>query len=255
MYHKNGIYMVIIMLAFVFVWEYMVYADAKQDRNGFENESGISGNEMGIKIKDKNEIQQYYSDSIPAWNPKLPAENNSGRSPEELSLYFMAENNLINLTRENSQVMIEKNIGVASLLECKILVKHYKYSISEAEREMLERIVEAEACGEDIDGKKLVANVVLNRVQNKAFPNSIEEVIFQKDGGVYQFSPIYDGRYYSVSVSEESKEAVEEVLLGEDNSEGALYFMSRNYADSDKAKWFDRHLTKLFAYGGHEFFR
>lgn len=243
MYHKNGIHMVISMLAIVFVWEYMVYADAMQDKNGLENEYAICETKSCIIPIQEIEKQQCLDAGKPVWYE------------QELRINLETENRMKHLTQENSQVLIEKNIGVTGFRKCKVLEKHYQYSVSEAERQMLERIVEAEACGEDMDGKKLVANVVLNRVQNKSFPDSIEEVIFQKDGGVYQFSPVYDGRYYSVSVSQESREAVEEVLLGDDNSEGALYFMSRNYADSDKAKWFDRHLTKLFAYGGHEFFR
>ncbi len=61
---------------------------------------------------------------------------------------------------------------------------------SEAEVSILERIVEAEAGGEDEDGKLLVANVVLNRVRDEAFPDTISEVVFQRTGGVTQFSPV-----------------------------------------------------------------
>ena len=60
--------------------------------------------------------------------------------------------------------------------------------------------------------------------------------------------------YYAVSVTEDTKAAVDRVLMGEDISEGALYFAARKYADSEKMRWFDRALVRLFAYGGHEFF-
>lgn len=118
----------------------------------------------------------------------------------------------------------------------------------------LTRIVEAEAGGEDENGKMLVACVVLNRVENAAFPDSVQEVVFQKSHGVTQFTPVSDGRFYQVTVSEDTKEAVRRVLSGEDISQGALYFVSRKGADPDRMAWFDRHLTFLFAYGGHEFF-
>lgn len=118
----------------------------------------------------------------------------------------------------------------------------------------LMRIVEAEAGGEDENGKMLVACVVLNRVADEAFPDSVQEVVFQKSHGVTQFTPISDGRFYQVKVSEDTKEAVRRVLSGEDISQGALYFVSRKGADPDRMAWFDRHLTFLFAYGGHEFF-
>ena len=126
---------------------------------------------------------------------------------------------------------------------------------SAEEIQVLERIVEAEAGGEDADGKLLVANVVLNRVRDEAFPNTITEVVFQRDGRVVQFSPVANGRYDAVTVSEETREAVERALCGEDISEGALFFAARKYADEKAMRWFDEKLTLLFQHGGHEFFK
>lgn len=117
------------------------------------------------------------------------------------------------------------------------------------------RIVEAEASGEDETGKLLVANVVLNRVKDDGFPDTITEVIFQKNKGITQFSPISNGRFWQVQISEETITAVDRALAGEDLSNGALYFASRKYADADNMRWFDEKLEYLFAHGGHEFFK
>ena len=135
-----------------------------------------------------------------------------------------------------------------------VLEKEWKYEISDEDYEVLLRIVEAEAGSEDIEGRMLVAGVVLNRVNSEVFPNTVKEVVFQRENGTAQFSPAYSGRYDKVIVSEETIEAVERVLCGEDISEGALYFASRKYANSDKMHWFDEKLTFLFSHGGHEFF-
>ena len=116
------------------------------------------------------------------------------------------------------------------------------------------RIVEAEAGGEDRIGKLLVANVIINRVNHEDFPDTVTDVIFQRENGVSQFSPVRDGRIYEVSVSEETKEAVDAALYGQDESEGALYFMARKYVNHKKARWFDQNLKYLFEHGGHEFF-
>ncbi|NMB43383.1 MAG: cell wall hydrolase [Clostridiales bacterium] len=97
----------------------------------------------------------------------------------------------------------------------------------------------------------LVANVILNRVNSKKFPSSIEGVVFQKG----QFSPIRDGRYYKVSIKDSTKEAVSRALQGEDYSQGALYFAARQKASSKNMRWFDSKLTYLFRHGGHEFFK
>ncbi|MBR1930164.1 MAG: cell wall hydrolase [Lachnospiraceae bacterium] len=132
--------------------------------------------------------------------------------------------------------------------------KEVLYDLPEEEVDVLLRIVEAEAGCEDEDGKLLVANVVLNRVANDAFPDTITEVVFQRERGVTQFSPVSNGTIWSVQISEETLEAVQRALEGEDISQGALYFVARKYADSEHMKWFDRHLTFLFEHGGHEFF-
>ncbi|SFR56950.1 cell wall hydrolase [Anaeromicropila populeti] len=128
-------------------------------------------------------------------------------------------------------------------------------TLSKKEKEVLLRIVEAEATGEDIKGKMLVANVVLNRVKSKKFPNTVEKVVFQHSGSSYQFSPVKDGRYYSVEITKETRQAVEKVLSGEDDSKGALYFMSRSRACQSSVKWFDNSLTKVVQYGCHEFYK
>lgn len=129
------------------------------------------------------------------------------------------------------------------------------YELSEEDLEALLRIVEAEAGGEDEDGRLLVANVVLNRMNSEAFPATVKEVVFQQSEGVTQFSPVASGRYYTVEISEETVAAVGRALLGEDISQGALYFASRKYANSEKMRWFDTKLTFLFEHGGHEFFK
>lgn len=145
----------------------------------------------------------------------------------------------------------------AEELEARIAkeIEEKRIKLSETDKNVLLRIVEAEATGEDITGKMLVANVILNRVKSDQFPDTVEQVVFQRKGNKYQFSPIRDGRYYEVSISEETKEAVERVLNGEDQSQGALYFMSRRYADSSNVRWFDNNLTKVMTYGTHEFFK
>lgn len=140
------------------------------------------------------------------------------------------------------------------VVDYSILENVSSIKISQDDYEILLKIVEAEAGGEDYKGKLLVANVVLNRVESQSFPDSISEVVYQQENGQTQFSPVSDGRINEVKISNGTIEAVNEALKGEDLSQGALYFVARKYADPDKMKWFDNNLTLLFSYGGHEFF-
>ncbi len=154
--------------------------------------------------------------------------------------------------------MIRQQSLVASgqrVVDYKVLEKEICSKLSDADYQCLLRIVQAEAGCEDLEGKMLVAGVVLNRVADERFPDSVTEVVLQKEGGIYQFSPVANGTYQKVKISEETKEAVERVLNGENLTEGALYFASRQYAAEDKMAWFDSHLDRLFEHGGHEFFR
>jgi N-acetylmuramoyl-L-alanine amidase len=129
-----------------------------------------------------------------------------------------------------------------------------KKSLSKKELEVLQRIVEAEASGEDLYGKILVANVVINRMNSEEFPDTVSDVVFQREGNCYQFSPTNDGRYYTVKVSKSTKEAVKRALSGEDYSKGALYFFARRLTTEKKASWFDNSLRKVVQYGCHEFY-
>lgn len=156
----------------------------------------------------------------------------------------------------------EKGLGIADVavsgqrtVAFLVVEQQYMYDLSDTDLEVLLRIVEAEAGNEDEDGKLLVANVVLNRLNSESFPDTVAGVVFQKEKGVSQFSPVSNGSYYRVKVSEETVNAVERALMGEDISQGALYFVARKYADSQKVEWFDRNLTYLFVHGGHEFFK
>lgn len=152
--------------------------------------------------------------------------------------------------KENATTASTKSDALAKTLNKKMIK-----NLSQDELNVLYRIVEAEATGEDVYGKILVANVILNRVNSKRFPGTVEEVVFQKSGNTYQFSPTKDGRFWSVKVTAETKEAVSRALEGEDYSNGALYFFARRLTSSNKASWFDNSLQKVLKYGCHEFYK
>lgn len=145
---------------------------------------------------------------------------------------------------------IEAGTKVASELGYYAQQAVYDNQMSSDEYYTLLQIVEAEATGGDVTSKMMVAGVVLNRVRDSHFPDTIYEVVWQNE----QFQPTSDGRIYSCSVTESTIEAVERVLQGEDYSQGALFFVARNSAESANVSWFDSSLVKLFEYGGHEYF-
>lgn len=172
---------------------------------------------------------------------------------QQLDLYdeFVRENEAVQ-KKERSVYLKMVSSGQRKIEIETIPIAH---DLTEEDYQILLRIVEAEAGGEDEKGKILVANVVLNRVKDEAFPDTVKDVVYQRSQGITQFSPVTNGSIKRVSISEETKTAVNKALLGEDCSDGAMYFAARSAADPEKMKWFDEHLTRLFAHGGHEFFR
>ena len=91
-----------------------------------------------------------------------------------------------------------------------------------SEIELLEKIVHAEARGEDEKGQILVANVILNRLESPDYPDTIEEVIFQPN----QFEPTKNGMLEIAQPQEITKNAVKQAIAGQNFSQGALFFRS-----------------------------
>ena len=127
--------------------------------------------------------------------------------------------------------------------------------MSDGDYDVFLRIVEAEAGTEDLKGRILVANVILNRVKNDEFPDTVTDVVWDYRYGVPQFSPTYDGRIYQVTVTDKTREAVKQALEGVDYSQGALFFVEKEAAEKKNVAWFEKDLQKLFKYGVHEFYK
>lgn len=123
-------------------------------------------------------------------------------------------------------------------------------SLENNDYNVLLKIVEAEAGSEDLAGKMLVANVVLNRVNSPSFPDSVTDVVYQTHKGRAQFSPTENGTIDTVTVSQETIYAVNRVMNGDDNSMGALYFRSVHSSRT----WHDRALQRVLEHGNHIFY-
>lgn len=153
-----------------------------------------------------------------------------------------------------TSVAVEEFNSVERVITTSRLEPKFRIKVSDSDIDMLSRIVEAEAGQEDYIGKILVADVVINRVNSNDFPDSVTEVVFQKSNNITQFSPVSNGTIDRVTVSDDTVKAVYSALMGEDKSDGALYFMARKYSKPQNVEWFDNHLTYLYTHGGHDFY-
>lgn len=120
---------------------------------------------------------------------------------------------------------------------------HFDYNSEDLE--LLARLIHGEARGEPYEGQVAVGAVVLNRVKSPGFPNTIREVIFQKN----QFSAVSDGQFY-LEPNETAYRAARDALSGRDPSLGALFFYNPKTAKT--LYWLSTRETTLVI-GNHVF--
>ena len=105
-------------------------------------------------------------------------------------------------------------------------------TITEAEKDLMARLVRAEAVGEPYAGKVAVATVILNRVASPDFPNSVREVIYQISNGHYAFTPVQNGQI-NQPADAASKQAVNEALAFRGQGKGSLFFYNPKTSSSN----------------------
>ena len=99
------------------------------------------------------------------------------------------------------------------------------YGMSQEDIELIALVTMGEAEGEPEEGKRLVIDTILNRIDSERFKgNNAHDVIYAKN----QFSCMWDGRIERCYVKEEIVELVKEELLNRANSE-VLYFRADYY--------------------------
>lgn len=101
------------------------------------------------------------------------------------------------------------------------------------------KCVMAEAGNQDETGKRLVVDVILNRLDDNRFPDTIEEIINQAG----QFEVVESGRINSVIPTEDIYNIISQELENRFNSE-VLYFRTEHY---------HKFATPLFQHQDHYF--
>ena len=112
--------------------------------------------------------------------------------------------------------------------------------------QLMARAINGEARGEPYEGQVAVGAVILNRVKDSRFPNSISGVIYQKGA----FTAVADGQI-NAPISENTTvyKAAQDAMNGWDPTGGCVYYFNPNTATN---KWiWSRPLVKTI--GKHRF--
>ena len=109
---------------------------------------------------------------------------------------------------------------------------------------LLAKTIHAEGRGEPYTGQVAIGAVILNRVRDKAFPNTVSGVVYQKGA----FTAVDDGQI-NLEPNETAMKAAKDAINGWDPSGGALYYYNPAVATSS---WiFDRQTITVI--GKHVF--
>ena len=111
------------------------------------------------------------------------------------------------------------------------------YSVDEMK--LIGLVVLAEAEGEPEEGKRLVVDTILNRVDSEYFPNTVEEVIYQEN----QFSVVFNGRLARMQLDGDTYQLVVEEAFERVNYD-ILYFTAGDYG---------AYGSPMFSLGNHYF--
>lgn len=115
---------------------------------------------------------------------------------------------------------------------------------SSSEVYLLAKTIHAEGRGEPYTGQVAIGAVILNRVRDKAFPNTISGVVYQK----HAFTAVSDGQI-NLTPNETAMKAARDAINGWDPTGGALYYY--NPAVATSAWIFDRQTVTVI--GKHVF--
>lgn len=107
---------------------------------------------------------------------------------------------------------------------------------SDADINLLARLIYGEARGESYVGQVAVGAVVMNRIRSSSFPNTMSGVIYQR----YAFTAVDDGQI-NLTPNATAKRAAKDAMNGWDPSHGAIYYY--NPATATSAWIFTRQTT------------
>lgn len=122
----------------------------------------------------------------------------------------------------------------------------YYDMLTAEEINMIEVTVQHEVGELSSQYKRLIAELIYNRLLSEHYPNDVKEMLFQKN----QFTGINKWYYPSFPVDDETKEIVRDVFSKEDTPHNATAYYNPELSDPKAAEWFEtsEYMTYLFSH-------
>lgn len=178
-------------------------APAINTYQGLEVEAGLTTSQIRtVQTKLKN--WGYYTGSV---------DGIYGSKTRAAVIYFQKTNNLV------ADGIVGSKTAAALGMSLSKQISNDLY--------LLAKCIHAEARGEPYVGQVAVGAVILNRVKNPNFPNTISGVIYQP----YAFTAVADGQI-NLEPNETAYNAARDALNGWDPTYGAIYYYNPSTATS-----------------------
>ena len=159
----------------------------------------------------------------------------SGRAPEPPEVEYVTETIAPKESTEESTEELE----ITDTTELSAPDPMDGYSLSDIE--LAARVVHAEAGNQDLKGKRLVAAVILNRIDSGDFPDTVSDVVFQRN----QFSTTTDGALEKAEKTVTGSDyAAVELEIRDRTDPDIMYFTAGGYNPSGE---------RAYKYGDHYF--
>ena len=210
---KNKRKIIFIAIIFFVVIGIMFYIFLKNDEVEALSKYGSRGDEV-VQIQTKLKRWGYYNGNI---------DGIYGSQTQEAVRYFQRKNGLT----------VDGIAGPATLKAMGIYSSSSGSSSSSTSNSsnvnLLARLIYGEARGEPYTGQVAVGAVVMNRVKNSSFPNTVSGVIYQSGA----FDAVKDGQI-NLTPDSTAKKAAQDAINGWDPSYGAIYYFNSSTATN---KW------------------
>ena len=145
---------------------------------------------------------------------------------KERGLYKIAVDGIYGTKTKEAVIKFQKQQGIAADgIAGPVTLKRLGISIgsvpaaTNANVNLLARIISAEARGESYTGQVAVGAVILNRIEHPSFPDTLSGVIYEPGA----FTAITDGQF-NQPVADSAYKAAKDALNGWDPSGGAIYY-------------------------------
>lgn len=160
----------------------------------------------------------------------------------EIYQEVIIENNQIDIDNTNKEIEEEIPEVLNDNIENELPLL---YNLSEDDKYLLMKVTMSEAENQGLYGKLLVMKVIMNRYDSDRFSDTIYDIVYTPG----QFAGTTTSKYKNLEPDEECYEALNMILYGWDESNGALYFHNDNCESF--SSW---NSNFLFKYKDHSFY-